>query len=87
MSPGSRGRPVTLSASGALQDGATEQVMPSRDHAAEPVLPEVSSLAGLNAIIAGSAPLVPGATQAVLGEGPQGAAIAFVGEQAGRSGR
>jgi uracil-DNA glycosylase len=57
--------------------------MPSRDHAAEPVLPEVSSLAGLNAIIAGSAPLVPGATQAVLGEGPEGAAIAFVGEQPG----
>ena len=41
------------------------------------------TLAVLNRIIAASAPLVPGATQAVLGEGPQGAAIAFVGEQPG----
>lgn len=40
-------------------------------------------LAALNRIIAGSEPLVPGATQAVLGEGPIGAAIAFVGEQPG----
>lgn len=46
-------------------------------------MPEVSSLAGLNAIIARAAPLVPGATQAVLGEGPEGAVIAFVGEQPG----
>jgi uracil-DNA glycosylase len=41
------------------------------------------SLASLNAIIADSEPLVPGATRAVLGEGPEGAAIAFVGEQPG----
>lgn len=41
------------------------------------------SLAELNRIIAGSEPLVPGATRAVLGEGPVGAAIAFVGEQPG----
>ncbi len=44
---------------------------------------EPKSLAELNAIIAASPPLVPGATQAVLGEGPVGAAIAFVGEQPG----
>jgi DNA polymerase len=41
------------------------------------------SLTELNAIIAASAPLVPGATRAVLGEGPVGAGIAFVGEQPG----
>ncbi len=41
------------------------------------------TLEALNAVIARSAPLVPGATQAVLGEGPVGAAIAFVGEQPG----
>jgi len=57
--------------------------MPSGDHAAEPALRGVASLDALNAIIAGSAPLVPGATQAVLGEGPEGALIAFVGEQPG----
>lgn len=41
------------------------------------------SLEELNAIIRASEPLVPGATQAVLGEGPVGAEIAFVGEQPG----
>nr|WP_243214389.1 MULTISPECIES: UdgX family uracil-DNA binding protein [Methylobacterium] len=41
------------------------------------------SLEALNAIIRRSEPLVPGATQAVLGEGPVGATIAFVGEQPG----
>jgi uracil-DNA glycosylase len=35
------------------------------------------------AIIRRTEPLVPGATQAVLGEGPVGATIAFVGEQPG----
>jgi DNA polymerase len=44
---------------------------------------EPESLPALNRIIAASAPLVPGATQAVLGEGPLGAPIAFVGEQPG----
>ncbi|WP_407519588.1 UdgX family uracil-DNA binding protein [Methylobacterium oryzisoli] len=44
---------------------------------------EPASLADLNALIRRSEPLVPGATQAVLGEGPPGAAIAFVGEQPG----
>jgi len=41
------------------------------------------TLEALNCIIAASEPLVPGATRAVLGEGPIGAAIAFVGEQPG----
>jgi DNA polymerase len=41
------------------------------------------SLEELNRLISESPPLVPGATQAVLGEGPVGAAIAFVGEQPG----
>ncbi|MCJ2029738.1 UdgX family uracil-DNA binding protein [Methylobacterium sp. J-043] len=44
---------------------------------------EPDSLEALNAIISRSEPLVPGATQAVLGEGPVGARIAFVGEQPG----
>lgn len=44
---------------------------------------EPDSLAALNGIIRRSEPLVPGATQAVLGEGPVGAGIAFVGEQPG----
>jgi DNA polymerase len=41
------------------------------------------SLAALNKIIEVSEPLVPGATRAVLGEGPLHAALAFVGEQPG----
>jgi uracil-DNA glycosylase family protein len=41
------------------------------------------TLRELNALIAASAPLVPGASRAVLGEGPIGAAVAFVGEQPG----
>jgi probable DNA metabolism protein len=41
------------------------------------------SLADLNRIITAAHPLVPGATRAVLGEGPIGASIAFVGEQPG----
>src|ERR687889_2209014 len=44
---------------------------------------EPTSLAALNKIIKASEPLVPGATQAVLGEGPEGARVAFVGEQPG----
>jgi DNA polymerase len=44
---------------------------------------EPRTLAQLNKIIKASEPLVPGATQAVLGEGPAGARIAFVGEQPG----
>jgi uracil-DNA glycosylase len=41
------------------------------------------SLAALNRLIAAAAPMVAGGTRAVLGEGPVGAAIAFVGEQPG----
>src|ERR1041384_6051781 len=46
---------------------------------------EPKTLDALNAMIAASKPLVPGATRAVLGEGPVGAPIAFVGEQPGDS--
>jgi DNA polymerase len=41
------------------------------------------SLAELNRVISASEPLVVGGTRAVLGEGPEGAAVAFVGEQPG----
>ena len=44
---------------------------------------EPKTLDALNAMIAAAKPLVPGAKRAVLGEGPIGAAIAFVGEQPG----
>ena len=39
--------------------------------------------AALEALIRAAPPLVPGAARAVLGEGPDGAPIAFVGEQPG----
>ena len=41
------------------------------------------TLVELNELIAATPPLVPGATQAVLGEGPVNAAVVFVGEQPG----
>jgi DNA polymerase len=44
---------------------------------------EPKTLDELNRIIREAEPLVPGATQAVTGEGPIGARIAFVGEQPG----
>jgi DNA polymerase len=44
---------------------------------------EPKTLDQLNAIIAEAGPLVPGATQAVFGEGPEHAGIVFVGEQPG----
>ncbi len=44
---------------------------------------EPKTLEQLNAIIAKAGPLVPGATQAVFGEGPAHAEIVFVGEQPG----
>ena len=44
---------------------------------------EPQSLAELNRQIAAAPPMVEGGTRAVLGEGPVGAAIAFVGEQPG----
>jgi DNA polymerase len=42
-----------------------------------------NTLVELNRIIAAAEPLVPGATQAVLGDGPDHPEIAFVGEQPG----
>ncbi len=64
-----------------------EATMPAKRTPAAAIEPmwdrEPKSLAALNAIIKGSEPLVPGATQAVLGEGPEGARIALVGEQPG----
>jgi uracil-DNA glycosylase len=44
---------------------------------------EPKTLDALNAMITAAKPLVPSAKRAVLGEGPVGAAIAFVGEQPG----
>jgi DNA polymerase len=44
---------------------------------------EPKSLTALNKLISAAEPLVPGADHAVLGEGPIGAEIAFVGEQPG----
>jgi probable DNA metabolism protein len=44
---------------------------------------EPKTLQELNAIIAASEPMVSGGTRAVLGEGPIGARLAFVGEQPG----
>jgi DNA polymerase len=44
---------------------------------------EPHTLAELNRIIAASKPLVAGAARAVFGEGPEGAAIALVGERPG----
>ncbi|SEG10580.1 uracil-DNA glycosylase family domain-containing protein [Bosea lathyri] len=55
----------------------------SKDVAIEDPVQNPKSLDELNATILAAEPLVPGATRAVLGEGPQGAAIAFVGEQPG----
>ncbi|WP_425330000.1 UdgX family uracil-DNA binding protein [Terrirubrum flagellatum] len=54
-----------------------------KNDAATAFEPELKSLAELNRIIQASEPLVPGADHAVLGEGPVGAGIAFVGEQPG----
>ena len=45
------------------------------------------TLAALNAMIAASPPLLPGASRAVLREGPVGASIAFVGGTTRRSAR
>ena len=78
------GRAITerLAASGAtveiwdIQDGPARAVAAMADQSPD-------SLKALNALIRRSEPLVPGATQAVLGEGPLGASIAFVGEQPG----
>lgn len=48
-----------------------------------PIKAEPRSLAELNAEMAAKGPMVEGGTRAVFGEGPIGAALAFVGEQPG----
>ncbi len=57
--------------------------MPARRGSDTPMAHDPKTLDELNALIAEAGPLVPGATQAVFGEGPLGADIAFVGEQPG----
>ena len=57
--------------------------MPARRGSDAPMAHEPKTLDELNALIAEAGPLVPGATRAVLGEGPERAAVAFVGEQPG----
>src|SRR5215203_3226650 len=58
--------------------------MPKRTDAAFEAMPhQPGTLSELNEIIRKAGPLVPGATQAVVGEGPADAEIAFVGEQPG----
>src|SRR4051795_1253398 len=56
---------------------------PLRSPSARTIGAEFPTLDALNCAIAATKPLVPGATRAVLGEGPVGAAVAFVGEQPG----
>ncbi|WP_246179819.1 UdgX family uracil-DNA binding protein [Microvirga thermotolerans] len=53
------------------------------EHDPERKAREPRTLQELNAAIAAAGPLVPGATQAVFGEGPAHADIVFVGEQPG----
>jgi uracil-DNA glycosylase family protein len=57
--------------------------MGSQTHGIIREVDEVKTLKALNALIVASRPDVKGATRAVLGEGPVGAPIAFVGEQPG----
>jgi DNA polymerase len=66
---------------------AREAAMPARRNPEKAVVAMADqtprSLEELNALIAAAEPMVEGGTRAVLGEGPLGAAIAFVGEQPG----
>lgn len=70
-------------------DEMTERqpAMPSRRDPARAVAAMAdqrpATLDALNRLIAAAPPMVEGGTRAVLGEGPLGAAIAFVGEQPG----
>jgi probable DNA metabolism protein len=67
-----------------IEDEAAMPVKRNPDKAVAAMADQApGSLADLNRIIAAAEPLVPGATRAVLGEGPIGASIAFVGEQPG----
>ena len=70
-SKSSKGETAPSTASLHRKDSATKADAPPR------------TLKALNTLIAESKPLVPGAKRAVLGEGPVGAAVAFVGEQPG----
>ena len=56
--------------------------MPTKRDPARPDQPP-QTLDALNRLIAAAPPMAEGGTRAVLGEGPVGAAIAFVGEQPG----
>lgn len=60
-----------------LQNGYDDDPPPPDDR------PAPKNLAELNKIIAAAKPMVHGGARAVLGEGPIGAALAFVGEQPG----
>ncbi len=70
-------------------DAMTERIaMPSAKRNPEKAVAAMSdqdpkTLEALNSLIAASEPMVTGGTRAVLGEGPLGADIAFVGEQPG----
>ena len=70
-----------------VPNGRTARSMTSaslhRRDSARKAAAEPKTLNALNTLIAESKPLVPGATRAVLGEGPVGAPVAFVGEQPG----
>jgi DNA polymerase len=90
-----RNMPETMAIPHLIQSAATRVVDMIERQPAEPIKrnPQKAvtamsqqnpkTLAELNRIIAASDPLVAGATHAVLGEGPVGAAVAFVGEQPG----
>ena len=76
------------SASSRVEDMMSKEPAAARKKEPAKALPRmldggVKTLAELNAIISASEPLVPGATRAVLGEGPMHPPLAFVGEQPG----
>ncbi|MCC7276107.1 MAG: UdgX family uracil-DNA binding protein [Alphaproteobacteria bacterium] len=60
-----------------------ETAMTDERNPRDAAAPEPQTLADLDRLIAAAEPMVPGGTRAVLGEGPVGAPIAFVGEQPG----
>lgn len=77
-------RAASARVAGMLDKEATVPVKRQPEGALAAMLDQApASLAELNAIIQASGPLVPGATQAVVGEGPANARVVFVGEQPG----
>jgi uracil-DNA glycosylase family protein len=90
-----RNLPETAAIAGLIQSAGTrvttmlakEPTMPTKrkPEAALEAMRErkIASLAELKKLLLASDPLVPGATQAVPGEGPEDAEIVFVGEQPG----